>query len=275
MTTTITDVTILSELDRKFAEAAAIVPQDMVTKMEALIDTLTIDSDADMQIAADLGSTVATWTSKIDNFWEPWREHYFRRYKAIMGIAQNGVATADVEGNPLHSVTGTVKLGEIRKKIEHLMRDYRIRRDRDKAKRQETLNEMVAITRTAVETQVQDMMHEGDFDSARRLRFEAANLHPVAIMQSNAPLTGAGVRQPYKWSLDEDGLMKVIKAIAAGDVELFHDISVKGKLERRSLIELSSVVLNYKTRELGDSLGIPGITVTPDITFSFSKSTAK
>lgn len=268
---TITDIAILNELDKKCVEMEAILPRTQVIKLKATVATLKVENEQDNQDAATLGATVASWTAKVEEFWEPWREWYFRRYKAVMTVTQNGMKEDS------RHLTGTLELAEVRKQIEFLMRGYKIRRDKDKAARQASLDRMVESSKEEIDSQVRKLMLEGDMGAARTLRAQSANLQPVQIMHQEQKLDGAGMREPYKWTVEtgeggEEGLMKIIRAIAAGDVPLYHNITVKGKPERRALLELSQVVLNHKVRELGPELHIPGIAVEKDIKFSYSKT---
>lgn len=267
------DIAILTELEQKFAGFTAVLPHAEVEALQTTVANLKVEDDATYQQAAILGVRVASWIAQAEGFWDTWREFYFRRYKAIMAVTKDGITTCDKEGNTVHQLTGTASLAETRKQIEFLMRGYKLQRKQKANEQQAALNTMVEDNKTGIETQVRTLMMQGNIAEARKLRHEAENIHPVAILRQEVKLAGADVREPYKWSLEEDGLMKTIKAIAAGEVQLYHDIQVKGKPERRAIVELSSVVLNYRTRELGPDLHIPGIHVEQDVSFAFSKKT--
>lgn len=260
------EIAILNELDKKISEAAALVPVAEVEALEALAQACVIESDEDVDVAVARAGRALGWADKLEKFWNPTKKFHWDRYGATntaiaFGVELNGFV-----------VVGGNRLKSIRDKFEAAAKKYSRERDARAIQKQQTVNSIVSASQQEIKTAIEEKAAQGDMKAVRELRQELETVQPVVIMERPLEVQGAAVSEPCVWSLDgEDGMMALVKAVAAGEVPLYHVVRIKGVEERRCVFDLSDPVLNQSVRKMGLGLGWAGIKVEKDIKFAIEK----
>jgi hypothetical protein len=257
------DLQLLSNLEWQVRDAAAIVLKPALDSVAQVVEETEVTDEASANIITRAARQCATWADEITAFWTPHKEWYYRRYKAIHAVISTG---ATVNG---FTITGTGRLGEIRKAAEARLKLWR---DQEKARigrMQELIDAAALRDVTALREQAERLMAQGDMAGARAVREEISRQAVPVVMQAPVRLEGAQVREPFSWKVDS--LMAVIQAVADGTVALNHNVTVRGKEDNRPLLIVDPVVLNQLVRKLGTEINIPGISVATETEFTLQR----
>lgn len=260
------DIAIRIEFNQEIATMAALVPVADVVALEKIAEECRIESDEDLDVAVARAGRALGWADKLAKAWEPRKQFFWTRYKAINAAIDSGV---ELNGA---TVVGASRLKKIRDKFEAAAKQYARSRESDAARKQKIMDGMVSSGKKEIEDTIEDAAARGDMQTVRELRRDLEAVQPVVIMERPLDVQGAAVSEPCIWKLeDEAGMMALVKAVASGQVPLYHNIKVKGEEQRRCLFDLSDPVVNQSVRKMGMGLGWPGIRIEKDMKFAIEK----
>lgn len=159
-------------------------------------------------------------------------------------------------------------------------RDERIRQEREdseraaaESRRLQAEADKAAAESRRLEAAALELKRQGDMKAARALQEQAAaTVEKVAEIQEQAEIASevfhesapapklAGRTEKWPWVGKPVDAMVLIRAIAAGEYELFHDIPVRGGgTERAPILEFNNSVIQYYAKRLEANARIPGV----------------
>jgi len=252
-------------VDRFSSEVAA---ENTVREFEQWASSLLITTDEELQDATDRAFRLSRTQEKLLKFWAGPKEYYYRRYKTVMSLTENGI--------PEKGVVGSSRLDAVRKLFDDAVRKFHRARKEETLRRQESINRAYREDSAEVERRAREAALQGDMKKAREIKAEAESLAAgvATIIPRPIEVSGMSLGESCKGSVDSpEDMMRLVKAVADGTVPLFHKMQARGGGGEvdRCIFEVSTPVLNQKVRELGKSLNYPGVTVREDISISVRK----
>ncbi len=251
--------------------AAEIVPLADIEAAEEELSKLVVETEEDCQRATALAGKFSGWGSRISDYWKGLGKPYFERYKMFGRAASDGVVIA---GENPATIVGSTRMDNGKIAAESKVRAYvKLKKEREIV-RQERITKAVESDVKSISQRIEDAFDNGNTVLARELMAERDMVSTVpVIMTQKADIGGAAQGTKVNWSLKPNtGLMEIIKAVAAGTVPLYHEVTVKGEKEMRPILELNEVVANQQVRAMGMNLNWPGIVTEEDVTLRTRKS---
>lgn len=243
-------------------EAAALAPNAEIVQAEINLANLVVDTEEQSQAATALAGRFSGWSTKIETYWKGLGRPDYDRYKLFNRMASEGIKIEGME------IPGTDRLNQAKCAAESKVRAFLHEKKQRDAKRQEALNRAVASDVQTIDRRIEAAADSGNMAAVRELRREREmTAQAPVIVAPPVNIGGAAQSEVVKWSIAPDtGLMDLVKAVAAGAVPLYHEVSLKGgHKEMRPLFLVNEVVLNQKARSMGKNLHYPGVVLEDDI----------
>lgn len=227
------------------------LPMDIIADVEMTVtDPLYhIDNDIQETLVSGYMRDAATWEATVTKEWAPLKGFWHSIHAAC--------CAAEKETAPA--------IGRIRERCNTLMKDWIRRKQEAERARQALLDKAVERDRKIKEQQARAAAFDGQTDKAEALIQEAAALRAPVIMAAPTKLEGTSITPKFIGKVTDQ--MKLITAIAMGQIPLMHD--VKGK--DLPLLLIDHVVLQFYVSKLGKQLNWPGVEIEEDIALATRK----
>ncbi len=185
----------------------------------------------------------------------------------------------------------------VRATLEPRMKTYRAQQEAAKRQAEESLRRQAEEAARAARVEAERIQNEaaakaealrreGDMRAAKAQEKAAAEvaqqtaaaaemMAEVGVILPAAPKT-AGLGESLPWVAEITDVMEIIKAVASGDVPLYHLMPKRGGgMEDEPLLVINQQVLNYIAKRMGkEDIGIKGVRGVRNVQLRFSKSAA-
>ena len=247
--------------------AALIAPIYTVLQAEKEVAELKVETEEQSREATALAGRFSGWSSKIEAYFKGLGKPHYDRYKIFNRLASEGVKSLDVE------IPGADRLNKSKIAAEAKVRAFIQASKKQTAQRQEAINRAIASDVRSIDQQIADLFDSGKPAEARKLAAEREIISQTpVVIAAPVDIGGAAVGETVKWSIAPDtGLMDLVKAVAAGTVPLYREVTVKGVKEMRPIFIVNEVVMNQATRAMGKNLNWPGVVLEDDISLRTRK----
>ncbi len=174
----------------------------------------------------------------------------------------------------------TDALKQIREVLEDRMRTWRLAMERARIQGQATmaqsaesvreklLAEAAACDAKAMELKTQMKMSAARNEQARaeELRTQASTMTEVALPDSVPEIEG--LKESWPWIGEVVDTHEVVLAVAKGEIPLMHEVVIKGKLQKRSILTVDETVVRALAKQNERDFNIPGCTASQRVSFA-------